>query len=205
MKVAVALAASGRATVAEAARLAGCSRQRLHEACRSYAWYTGRRDNLKIKDSSHPVERRQWRRWSRVEAKPMPLDLTAPRAEHLARLWARLVAGHDREVARERALEEAELDLEVDDVDEVDAPAAAHPPHQLGAVAAFLKLQAQRGGTDLSPETIAAAMHGSGYSVALVTELLAALKASGDYDRTLAGAAVVEPSANMSDLTSYFG
>jgi hypothetical protein len=59
------------------------------------------------------------------------------------------------------------------------------PPHQLGAVAAFLKLQARRGETDFSAETIAAAMDGSGYSVELVAEL----KAAGHYDTILAEAA----------------
>jgi hypothetical protein len=56
---------------------------------------------------------------------------------------------------------------------------------QLGAVAAFLKLQAPRGSTNFSPETIAAAMQGSGYSVELVAEL----KAAGHYDAILAEAA----------------
>jgi hypothetical protein len=64
-------------------------------------------------------------------------------------------------------------------------PAGRHPPHQLGAVVAFLKLQARRGETDFSAETIVAAMDGSGYSVELVAEL----KAAGHYDAILAEAA----------------
>jgi hypothetical protein len=71
--------------------------------------------------------------------------------------------------------------------------AGRHPPHQLGAVAAFLKLQARRGETDFSAETIAAAMHGSGYSVELIGELLAELKAAGHFDRILVEAAAAEP------------
>ena len=63
----------------------------------------------------------------------------------------------------------------------------------VGAVAAFLKLQARRGGTDFSPETIAAAMAGSGYSVELVAALLAELKAAGHYDGILAEAAAADP------------
>ena len=35
---------------------------------------------------------------------------TEQRAEYLAKVWARLVAGHDREVACERELEQAEFD-----------------------------------------------------------------------------------------------
>jgi hypothetical protein len=52
----------------------------------------------------------------------------------------------------------------------------SYPPHQLGAVAWFLKLTARRGSTDFTAETIAAAMHGSGYPAALIAELLAELK-----------------------------
>jgi hypothetical protein len=75
----------------------------------------------------------------------------------------------------------------------VPAGRKSYPPHQLGAVAAFLRLQAQRGATDFSAETIAAAMHGSGYSAALIAELLAELKAAGHYDSILAEAAAAGP------------
>ncbi len=70
----------------------------------------------------------------------------------------------------------------------------SYPPHQLGAVASFLKLTTRRGSTDFTGETIAAAMHGiSGYSVALIAELLVELKAAGHYDRILAEAAAAGP------------
>ena len=111
-RVAVALVASGRATVAEAAKLAGCSRQRLHDACR---------------------RRRMW-------------PVSERRADHLKRLWSRVLATHDRQEARWRA-EQAKADAEweadlaaLDEVDEAAAPAGRYPPHQLGAV--------RRGGTD---------------------------------------------------------
>jgi hypothetical protein len=117
---------------------------------------------------------------------------TEQRAEYLAKVWARLVAGHDREVACERELEQAEFDA-IDDEGRRHRVSVDNPPHQLGAVAAFLKLQARRGSTDFSPETIAAAMDGSGYSVGLVAELLASLRASGDFDRILAEAAAAGP------------
>ena len=67
----------------------------------------------------------------------------------------------------------------------------SYPPHQLGAVASFLKLTARRGGTDFSAETIAVALQGSGYSAALIAELL--LKAAGHYDVILAEAAAAGP------------
>ena len=134
----------------------------------------------------------QMRRWGRAEAKPMSRDLTAPRAEYLARVWGRLVAGYDRardEAERERAADQARLvagdyrDADEIATDDAAAPSAgSHPPHQLGAVAAFLKLTARRGGTDFSAETIAAAIQGSGYSAALIAELLVELKAAGHYD-----------------------
>jgi hypothetical protein len=54
-------------------------------------------------------------------------------------------------------------------------------------------ITAQRGATDFSTETIAAAMHGSGYSAALIAELLAELKAAGHYDSILAEAAAAGP------------
>ena len=165
--------------VAEAARLAGCSRQRLHEACRSYAEFSIR-NAAKRGCSLGPYDgtlsdQMQMRRWGRAEAKPMSRDLTAPRAEYLARVWGRLVAGYDRasdEAERERAADQARLVAgDYRDADEIAGDEAAarpvarqYPPHQLGAVAAFVKLQARRGGTDFSAEAIAAAMTGSGYS-----------------------------------------
>jgi hypothetical protein len=94
IRVAVGLVASGRATIAEAAHLVGCSRQRLHEACRSYAYYTKRR--------SPPEGARDQlaRRWGYLEAKPIPLgDMGAPRREYLDKVWRRLVANYDREQA----------------------------------------------------------------------------------------------------------
>jgi hypothetical protein len=78
-------------------------------------------------------------------------------------------------------------------MDDAAAPAGRHPPHQLGAVAAFLKLQARRGSTDFSAETIAAALQGSGYSAALIAELLVELKAPGHYDVILAEATAAGP------------
>jgi hypothetical protein len=107
----------------------------------------------------------QMRRWGRAEAKPMSRDLTAPRAEYLARVWGRLVAGYDRardEAERERAADQARLVAgDYRDADEIATDDAAPPvgrksysPHQLGAVASFLKLTARRGGTDFSAETI---------------------------------------------------
>jgi hypothetical protein len=84
---------------------------------------------------------------------------------------ARLVAGHDREVACERELEQAEFDA-IDDEGRRHRVSLGNPPHQLGAVAAFLKLAARRGNTDFSAETISAAMTGSGYSVELSAALL---------------------------------
>jgi hypothetical protein len=60
-------------------------------------------------------------------------------------------------------------------------------------VASFLKLTARRGGTDFSAETIAAALQGSGYSAALIAELLVELKAAGHYDVILAEAAAAGP------------
>ena len=69
----------------------------------------------------------------------------------------------------------------------------SYPPHQLGAVAAFLELTARRGDTDFSAETIAAALQGSGYSAALIAELLVELKAAGHYDVILAEAAAAGP------------
>jgi hypothetical protein len=106
----------------------------------------------------------QMRRWGRAEAKPMSRDLTAPRAEYLARVWGRLVAGYDRardEADRERAADQARLVAgDYRDADEIATDDAAapvgrksYPPHQLGAVASFLKLTARRGGTDFSAET----------------------------------------------------
>ena len=89
VQLAVGLVAFDRATIPEAARLAGTSRQRLHEALRRHR--------------------------SRIEE---------PRAAYLTRLWPRLVARHDRELARERALEQAELDA-IDE--EVDAAVPAGP------------------------------------------------------------------------------
>jgi hypothetical protein len=102
--------------VAEAARLAGCSRQRLHEACRSYAEFSIR-NAARRGCSLGPYDgtlsdQMQMRRWRRAEAKPMSRDLTAPRAEYLARVWGRLVAGYDRardEAERERAADQARL------------------------------------------------------------------------------------------------
>jgi hypothetical protein len=81
MKVAVALVASDRATVAEAARLAGCSRQRLHEACRSYADFSRRRDAMFKHAGMAVSDRMMEQRWDRFafEAKPMPHDLSAAR------------------------------------------------------------------------------------------------------------------------------
>jgi hypothetical protein len=110
----------------------------------------------------------QMRRWGRAEAKPMSRDLTAPRAEYLARVWGRLVAGYDRardEAERERAADQARLVAgDYRDADEIATDDAAapvgrksYPPHQLGAVASFLKLTARRGSTDFTAETIAAA------------------------------------------------
>jgi hypothetical protein len=77
--------------VAEAARLAGCSRQRLHEACRSYAEFSIR-NAARRGCSLGPYDgtlsdQMQMRRWGRAEAKPMSRDLTAPRAEYLAKVW----------------------------------------------------------------------------------------------------------------------
>jgi hypothetical protein len=99
-------------------------------------------------------------------------------------VWGRLVAGYDRardEAERERAADQARLVAgDYRDADEIATDDAAapvgrksYPPHQLGAVASFLKLTARRGGTDFSAETIAAALRGSGYSAALIAELLA--------------------------------
>jgi formate hydrogenlyase subunit 4 len=105
---------------------------------------------------------------------------------------ARLVAGHDREVACERELEQAEFDA-IDDEGRRHRVSLGNPPHQLGAVAAFLKLAARRGNTDFSAETISAAMTGSGYSVELSAALLAELKAAGHYDDILAEAAAAGP------------
>ena len=117
---------------------------------------------------------------------------TEQRAEYLAKVWARLVAGHDREVACERELEQAEFDA-IDDEGRRHRVSLGNPPHQLGAVAAFLKLAARRGNTDFSAETISAAMTGSGYSVELSAALLAELKAAGHYDDILAEAAAAGP------------
>ena len=50
---------------------------------------------------------------------------------------------------------------------------------------------ARRGGTDFSVETTAVALQGSGYSAALIAELL--LKAAGHYDVILAEAAAAGP------------
>jgi hypothetical protein len=141
----------------------------------------------------------QMRRWGRAEAKPMSRDLTAPRAEYLARVWGPLslaMTARD-EAERERAADQARLVAgDYRDADEIATDDAAPPvgrksysPHQLGAVASFLKLTARRGGTDFSAETIAAALQGSGYSAALIAELLAA----GHYDVILAEAAAAGP------------
>ena len=188
VKVAAGLVVAGRITIVEAARLTGTSRQRIHQA-------------LPPHHSRKPFEEE--------------------RAAYVDRLWSRLVAAHDREEACWRA-DQAKADAEWDadlaalDDDEVEDKEAANVRAfdeqveaigrrpaapvmlpdgrrraQLGAVAAFLKLQARRGG-DLDPETIAAAMDGSGYSVALIAELLVALHASGD-DRILAEAAAAGP------------
>ena len=194
--------------VAKAARLAGCSHQGLHEACPSYAEFSIR-NAARRGCSLGPYDgtlsdQMQMRRWGRAEAKPMSRDLTAPRAEYLARMWGRLVAGYDRardEAERERAADQARLVAgDYRDADEIATDDAAapvgrksYPPHQLGAVASFLKLTARRGGTDFSAETIAAALQGSGYSAALIAELLVELKAAGHYDVILAEAAAAGP------------
>jgi hypothetical protein len=118
--------------VKAAARLASTSRQRIHDAIR--------------------------RRRPRIEVE-------ASRAAYIDRLYARSLA-YDREEARwqaEQAAADAKWEAEMAALDgeEPAAPRAPYPPHQLGAVAAFLKLQARRGG-DLSPQACAAAMDGSG-------------------------------------------
>jgi hypothetical protein len=107
MKVAVALVASGRATISEAARLVGCSRQRLHEACGSYAHWCdwGKDEARNIEAGERSMRSNLRRRWARMQAKPISrFDMTGPRREYLDRIWSRLVASHDREQAEiERA------------------------------------------------------------------------------------------------------
>ena len=132
--------------VAEAARLAGCSRQRLHEACRSYAEFpirnAARRGCSLGPYDGTLSDQMQMRRWGRAEAKPMSRDLTAPRAEYLARVWGRLVAGYDRardEAERERAADQARLVAgDYRDADEIatDDAAGAGRPEVLSAAPA---------------------------------------------------------------------
>jgi hypothetical protein len=89
---------------------------------------------------------------------------TEQRAEYLAKVWARLVAGHDREVACERELEEAAA-----------SPSATR---RTSSAPSPRSSSSRRGAAG----RIAAAMDGSGHSIALIADLLAALKAAGHYD-----------------------
>jgi hypothetical protein len=65
--------------------------QRLHEACRSCAEFSiknaARRGCSLGPYDGTLSDQMQMRRWGRAEAKPMTRDLTAPRAEYLARVW----------------------------------------------------------------------------------------------------------------------
>ena len=95
----------------------------------------------------------------------MSRDLTAPRAEYLARVWGPLslamTARATRPSGSARPTRPALVAGDYRDADEIATDDAAapvgrksYPPHQLGAVASFLKLTARRGGTDFSAETI---------------------------------------------------
>jgi hypothetical protein len=65
--------------------------------------------------------------------------------------------------------------------------AAKQRPRLLGVVAAYLKLFAKERRNDCSAEAITAAINKpEHYPLELITELLAELEASGDYDRILA-------------------
>ena len=118
---------------------------------------------------------------------------TERRAEHLARVWARLVAGHDREVARERALEQAEFE---GDDDDVDATVPVGRKSLSAAPARSRRLVPQAHGAPRRhrlQRRDAAALQGSGYTAALIAELLVELKAAGHYDVILAEAAAAGP------------